>query len=144
MKQRPETCGNAPDASGICATPVSSIDFSSSPVTSSVIATFPTGFSIGQPSTVTQYGMEEDRTPWRKELSWRENAFELELLPEGRQLVEEDLQAPVDRLRPVGAATAELVVEDNGTTVDGQPFERREVVMSRARPAVQAQERVDA
>jgi predicted dehydrogenase len=44
-----------------------------------VIATFPTGFSIGQPSTVTQYGMDEDSTPWRKELSWHENAFDLEL-----------------------------------------------------------------
>jgi predicted dehydrogenase len=44
-----------------------------------VIATFPTGFAIGQPSTVTEYGMEADRTPWRKELSWRENAFALEL-----------------------------------------------------------------
>jgi predicted dehydrogenase len=44
-----------------------------------VIATFPTGFSIGVPSTVTQYGMEADTTPWRKELSWQENAFELEL-----------------------------------------------------------------
>ena len=44
-----------------------------------VIATFPTGFSIGHASTVTQYGMEADTTPWRKELSWRENAFELEL-----------------------------------------------------------------
>jgi predicted dehydrogenase len=44
-----------------------------------VIASFPTGFSIGQPSTVTQYGMDADRTPWRKELSWHENAFEREL-----------------------------------------------------------------
>ncbi|MDQ3412943.1 MAG: hypothetical protein M3509_12590, partial [Chloroflexota bacterium] len=44
-----------------------------------VIAAFPTGFSIGQPSTVTLHGMEADRTPWRKELSWRENAFEREL-----------------------------------------------------------------
>lgn len=44
-----------------------------------VIASFPTGFSIGQPSTVTHQGMEADRTPWKKELSWRENAFEREL-----------------------------------------------------------------
>ena len=44
-----------------------------------MIATFPTGFSIGHPSTVTQHGMEADTTPWRKELSWRENAFALEL-----------------------------------------------------------------
>lgn len=45
-----------------------------------VIATFPTGFSIGQPSTVTQYGMDADQTPWRKELSWHENPFERELV----------------------------------------------------------------
>lgn len=44
-----------------------------------VIATFPTGFSLGQPSTVTQYGMDSDQTPWRKELSWHENPFEREL-----------------------------------------------------------------
>ncbi len=44
-----------------------------------VIATFPTGFAIGQASTVTQYGMEADQTQWRKELLWRENAFGLEL-----------------------------------------------------------------
>lgn len=44
-----------------------------------VIATFPTGFSLGQPSTVTQHGMDADSTPWRKELSWHENPFEREL-----------------------------------------------------------------
>lgn len=44
-----------------------------------VLVSFPTGFSVGLPSTVTQYGMESDHTPWRKELSWYENPFELEL-----------------------------------------------------------------
>lgn len=44
-----------------------------------VLVSFPTGFSKGLPSTVTLHGMESDRTPWRKELSWHENPFELEL-----------------------------------------------------------------
>ena len=33
-----------------------------------VLATFPTGFARGLPSTVTLHGMDADRTPWRKEL----------------------------------------------------------------------------
>jgi predicted dehydrogenase len=45
-----------------------------------VIVTFPTGFSIGLPSTVTVHGMEEDGHPWRKDLSWHDNPFQLELL----------------------------------------------------------------
>jgi predicted dehydrogenase len=45
-----------------------------------VIVSFPTGFSIGLPSTVTVHGMEEDGLPWRKDLSWHENPFKLELL----------------------------------------------------------------
>lgn len=45
-----------------------------------VIASFPTGFSKGAPSSVSLHGMDSDRTPWTKELSWYENAFELELL----------------------------------------------------------------
>jgi predicted dehydrogenase len=44
-----------------------------------VLATFPTGFARGLPSTVTLHGMDADRTPWRKELSWHDNAFLLEL-----------------------------------------------------------------
>ncbi len=44
-----------------------------------VIVSFPTGFSRGLPSTVTLHGMDEDRTPWRKELSWHDNPFKLEL-----------------------------------------------------------------
>ena len=45
-----------------------------------VIVSFPTGFSIGLPSTVTLHGMEGDGHPWRKDLSWHENPFKLELL----------------------------------------------------------------
>jgi predicted dehydrogenase len=45
-----------------------------------VIATFPTGFSIGLPTTVTHHGMDEAGRPWRKEQSWAENPFKLELL----------------------------------------------------------------
>ena len=43
MKQNPEICGNAPEASGMCETPVSSIAFNSAPVISSVTATLPNG-----------------------------------------------------------------------------------------------------
>lgn len=44
-----------------------------------VLASFPTGFARGLPSTVTVHGMEADGTPWRKELSWHDNPFKLEL-----------------------------------------------------------------
>ncbi len=44
-----------------------------------VVVSFPTGFSRGLPSTVTLHGMEGDGTPWRKELSWHDNPFKLEL-----------------------------------------------------------------
>jgi predicted dehydrogenase len=44
-----------------------------------VLATFPTGFARGLPSTVTLHGMDADRTPWRKEFSWHDNPFLLEL-----------------------------------------------------------------
>jgi predicted dehydrogenase len=57
-----------------------------------VLATFPTGFARGLPSTVTLHGMDADRTPWRKELSWHENPFLVELR-EFRQCVLEG--APV-------------------------------------------------
>src|SRR5262245_20914753 len=43
VKQKPETCGNLPCADGIRPTPFSSIDFSSSPLTSSVTTMFPNG-----------------------------------------------------------------------------------------------------
>jgi predicted dehydrogenase len=45
-----------------------------------VIVSFPTGFSIGLPSTVTLHGMETDGHPWRKDLSWHDNPFQRELL----------------------------------------------------------------
>ena len=44
-----------------------------------VLVSFPTGFARGLPSTVTLHGMDDDRTPWRKELSWHDNPFKLEL-----------------------------------------------------------------
>ena len=44
-----------------------------------VIVSFPTGFSRGLPSTVVVQGSEPDGHPWRKELSWHENPFKLEL-----------------------------------------------------------------
>ena len=44
-----------------------------------VIASFPTGFARGLPSTVTLHGMDPDGRPWRKELSWHDNPFKLEL-----------------------------------------------------------------
>ena len=44
-----------------------------------VIVSFPTGFSLGQPTTVTLLGLDGD-WPHRTELSWRENPFALELL----------------------------------------------------------------
>ncbi len=44
-----------------------------------VIVSFPTGFSRGLPSTVTLKGMDEDGTPWTKELTWHDNPFKLEL-----------------------------------------------------------------
>ena len=44
-----------------------------------VLVSFPTGFSRGLPSTVTLHGMDADRTPWKKEASWHDNPFLLEL-----------------------------------------------------------------
>ncbi len=44
-----------------------------------VIASFPTGFARGLPSTVSVHGMESNGLPWRKELSWHDNPFKLEL-----------------------------------------------------------------
>jgi predicted dehydrogenase len=44
-----------------------------------VLVSFPTGFSRGLPSYVTLHGMDADRTPWRREYSWHDNPFKLEL-----------------------------------------------------------------
>lgn len=44
-----------------------------------VLVSFPTGFARGLPTDVTIQGMDADRTPWRKALSWHDNPFKLEL-----------------------------------------------------------------
>jgi predicted dehydrogenase len=44
-----------------------------------VLVSFPTGFARGLPSTVTLHGMDADRTPWKRELSWHDNPFKLEV-----------------------------------------------------------------
>jgi predicted dehydrogenase len=44
-----------------------------------VLVSFPTGFARGLPSCVTLHGMDADRTPWRREYSWHDNPFKLEL-----------------------------------------------------------------
>ncbi|HEY3060372.1 MAG TPA: Gfo/Idh/MocA family oxidoreductase [Chloroflexota bacterium] len=44
-----------------------------------VLVSFPTGFSRGLPSYVTLHGMDADDTPWRREYSWHDNPFKLEL-----------------------------------------------------------------
>ncbi len=43
-----------------------------------VRVSFPTGFSIGSPTTVVREGVDETQ-PWREERSWQENPFALEL-----------------------------------------------------------------
>ena len=45
-----------------------------------VIVSFPTGFARGLPSTVTVHGMDDVGNPWRKELSWHDNPFKIELV----------------------------------------------------------------
>jgi predicted dehydrogenase len=44
-----------------------------------VLVSFPTGFARGLPSYVTLHGMDQDGTPWRREYSWHDNPFKLEL-----------------------------------------------------------------
>lgn len=44
-----------------------------------VIASFPTGFARGLPSTVSVHGMDDQGLSWSKELSWHDNPFKLEL-----------------------------------------------------------------
>lgn len=44
-----------------------------------VIVSFPTGFARGLPSTVSVHAMDTDGNPWRKELSWHDNPFKIEL-----------------------------------------------------------------
>ena len=45
-----------------------------------VLISFPTGFARGLPSSVWLHGMEADRTPWRKEYTWHDNPFKIELM----------------------------------------------------------------
>ena len=44
-----------------------------------VLVSFPSGFARGLPSTVTLHGMEADRLPWRKDYTWHDNPFKLEV-----------------------------------------------------------------
>lgn len=44
-----------------------------------VIASFPTGFARGLPSTVSVHGMDADGLAWRRDSSWHDNPFKLEL-----------------------------------------------------------------
>ena len=44
-----------------------------------VLVSFPTGFARGLPSFVTLHGQDADRTPWRREYTWHDNPFKLEL-----------------------------------------------------------------
>jgi hypothetical protein len=70
--------------------------------------------------------------------------FEPQMIPQRRQLLHEDGDAPVDVGGSIGAPTAHLVVEDDLPALLGQALERREVMVSRPRPAVKADERVPA
>jgi len=72
------------------------------------------------------------------------NAVETELNAQRRKFVEKDSETPFDLYRPVRAPAAQLVVEDDGATLRRQSLERCKVVMRRARPAVEAQERIEA
>jgi predicted dehydrogenase len=44
-----------------------------------VLVSFPTGFSKGAPSTVTLLAAGADGHPYRKQLTWRDNPFKLEI-----------------------------------------------------------------
>src|SRR5204863_2339657 len=68
------------------------------------------------------------------------NALEPELLPDDVDFLAKDADVPFDVLGTVGVAAADLVVEDDRPFV-GKPFERCEVVVSRAGPAVQGEQR---
>lgn len=70
------------------------------------------------------------------------HAHEPELVAERGELVHEDRDAPIDGLRTVGAAAADLVVEDDGASLVGELLQRGEVVVRRAGAAVETEERV--
>jgi predicted dehydrogenase len=44
-----------------------------------VLVSFPSGFARGLPSTVVAQGAEADGLPWKKEYSWHDNPFKLEV-----------------------------------------------------------------
>jgi predicted dehydrogenase len=72
-----------------------------------VLVSFPTGFSRGLPSYVTLHGMDTDGTPWRREYTWHDNPFKLELqhfgecIRTGRQPLTPASEA-IDDIRLVG------------------------------------------
>lgn len=68
-----------------------------------VTVSFPTGFSIGLPTSVTIHGMDADETPWRKHLAWQENPFRLELLS-----FHECITRGAPPLTPVRSAVADI------------------------------------
>src|SRR5919108_1222789 len=67
------------------------------------------------------------------------DAIEPELIANRDDLIAEDIDIPLDVLRPVRLAAADLVVEDDGTLVR-EPLERREVVVRRAGSSVKRQQ----
>jgi hypothetical protein len=62
------------------------------------------------------------------------HSLESELASKRGQLVQEDPDAPLDAFRPLGAAAADLVVDDEGPPFLGQALEWREVMVGRAGP----------
>src|SRR5215813_13841821 len=68
------------------------------------------------------------------------NALELQLRANGVDLLAEHVDGPLDVRRPVGFAATDLVVDVDWTLVR-QSFERPEIVVGRARPAVQREQR---
>jgi len=83
-----------------------------------VLVSFPTGFSRGLPSYVTLHGMDADRTPWRKEFSWHDNPFKLELQHFGQCI--RTGQPPLTPGRDV-IADIQLVGDIVRTYLEGDP-----------------------
>src|SRR6266545_7525131 len=79
----------------------------------------------------------EHSSPGRAE---QVNPLEPELVAHGSHLLAEDLDAPLDALRPIRLAAADLVVEHDRPFVC-KLLERREVVVRRPRSAVQREQR---
>ena len=68
-----------------------------------VVVSFPTGFSIGLPTEVSTYGMNQDQTPYLKQMSWQENPFRLELIK-----FHECITQGVEPFTPVRAAVDDI------------------------------------